>query len=225
MFGRKRKFDRSLRERGVPPEQETAREADEVTTTGPYDITDAPELSGTVLDFGALKVPMRPGFEVRLEMNAKGELSGVSLIRPGSIMQLGVFAAPRSGGAWETIREDIVAEISKGGGTVEEAEGPFGPELRATLISPAGSQPARFLGVDGPRWFVRALIAGSAATTDEEAEDFLEVFRSLVIDRGVEPKPVREPIPLKLPAELAAQVQNATEQARARAGQAGPAQS
>ena len=224
MFGRKRKFDRSLRERGVPPEHETAREADDVITTGPYDIADAPEMSGTVLDFGALKVPMRPGFEVRLEMNAKGELSGISLLRPGSIMQLGVFAAPRSGGAWEGIREDIVAEITKAGGTVDDAEGPFGPELRATLVGPAGSQPARFVGVDGPRWFVRALIAGSAATTDEAAADFLDLFGGLVVDRGVEPKPVREPIALKLPAELAAQVQTAAEEARARAGESGPAQ-
>ena len=58
----------------------------------------------------------------------------------------------------------------------------------------------RFLGVDGPRWFLRALIAGPLATDAAAAEDFEEAFRHVVVVRGTEPLPVKEPVPLQLPA-------------------------
>lgn len=216
MFGRRRKIDRTLRERGVPPETAVSEPVDEITTDGPYDISDAPDLDG-YLDFGALKVHVTTDFEVRLEMSQAGELNGVSLLRDGTVMQLGVFAAPRSGGAWEGIRDDIVAEIGRSGGQVEEVDGQFGPALLATLQTPAGTQPARFIGVDGPRWFLRALIAGAAAHDEQRCAPFFELFRTTVVERGSEPKPVREPITLKLPDALAEQVQQAAAQAREQA--------
>lgn len=217
MFGRRNKIDRALRERGVPPEVASHESIELDRTTGPYDIEDAPEDLSAHMDFGALKVKVTPGFEVRLEMTQSGELNGVSLLRDGTVMQLGVFAAPRSGGAWEAIRGDIVAEIGRSGGQVSEQDDEFGPTLIATLNTPNGKQAARFIGVDGPRWFLRALIAGAAAHDDQSCAPFLDVFREIVVERGTDPKPVREPITLRLPAALAEQVQQASVQARAQA--------
>lgn len=211
MLGRRRKFDRALRERGVPPEVAPVEHEERGVTDGPYDVLDAPEDEGPTLDFGALIIPIDPRFEVRLEIATDGSVGGVSLMREGSILQLGVFAAPRSGGAWDAIREDIVAEIEKNGGRQEEIEGEFGPELRAVINNEGGRQNARFIGVDGPRWFLRALIAGPAATDDDLAADFLDVFRKVVVNRGNEPKPVREPLTLQLPAALASQVEDAAD--------------
>lgn len=219
MFGRRSKIDRALRERGVPPEVATATEVESGLTSGPYDIADAPEDMSTYLDFGALKVQVKPGFEVRLEMTQTGQLNGVSLLRQGTIMQLGVFAAPRSGGAWDLIRGDIVAEITRTGGELTEQDSEFGPMVIATLNTPNGKQPARFIGVDGPRWFLRALIAGAAAHDDAACEPFLEIYRAVVVERGNDPKPVREPITLSMPAALAEQVQQAQATAAAQAAQ------
>ena len=217
MFGRRNKIDRTLRERGVPPEVAAHESVETEATTGPYDIGDAPEDLTGHMDFGALKVKVAPGFEVRLEMAQSGELNGVSLLRGGTVMQLGVFAAPRSGGAWDAIREDIVSEIGRSGGTFQEQTGEFGPTVIATLNTPNGQQAARFIGVDGPRWFLRALIAGAAAHDDDACAPFLEVFREIVVERGTEPKPVREPITLRLPTALAQHVQQASLEARAKA--------
>lgn len=217
MFGRRSKIDRTLRERGVPPEVEHADEVTSEATTGPFDIKDAPDDLDGYLDFGALKIRITSDFEVRLEMTQGGELNGISLLRPGSIMQLGIFAAPRSGGAWDAIREDILGEIRKTGGSVSEAEGRFGPEIIATLKNPAGDQPARFIGVDGPRWFLRALIAGPVAHDEQQVEPFYEALSRTVVERGAEPKPVREPITLRLPQALADQVEQAAASARQQA--------
>lgn len=219
MFGRRNKIDRALRERGVPPEVAAHDAVEGTETTGPFDIADAPDDLSGYLDFGALKIKVAPGFEVRLEMTKSGELNGVSLVRAGTVMQLGVFAAPRSGGAWDAIREDITGEIGRTGGEFEERQDEFGPALIATLNTPNGKQAARFIGVDGPRWFLRALLAGAAAHDEQASEPFLAIFRSIVVDRGTEPKPVREPITLRLPPALAEQVQNASAQAQARAVQ------
>ncbi len=209
MLGRRKKIDRALRERGVPPEVTPLEREDRESTDGPYDVLDAPSSDEPTLDFGALIVPVDPRFEVRLEIATDGSVGGVSLMRDGSILQLGVFAAPRSGGAWDEIRSDIASEIERNGGSRQQIDGEFGPELRAVIMNDGGSQNARFIGVDGPRWFLRALIAGPAATDDDAAADFLELFRKVVVNRGTEPKPVREPLTLELPAALASQVEEA----------------
>jgi hypothetical protein len=66
--------------------------------------------------------------------------------------------------------------------------------------------PARFVGVDGPRWFLRAVVSGRAAIEPAAADAVHEVIRTAVIDRGDEAMPPRELLPLRLPdAEGAAQ--------------------
>jgi hypothetical protein len=84
-------------------------------------------------------------------------------------------------------------------------------------------RPARFLGVDGPRWFLRAMITGPAAADPEAAAVLEDVFRDIIVVRGHEPMPVREQLPLALPPQAAAQVaqqQAARQAARQAAGRA-----
>jgi hypothetical protein len=68
--------------------------------------------------------------------------------------------------------------------------------------------PARFFGVNGPRWFLRGVLSGPGAErTGSGAPSALEdAFRSVVVVRGNEPMPVREALPLSLPPEAAAQL-------------------
>jgi hypothetical protein len=59
---------------------------------------------------------------------------------------------------------------------------------------------ARFVGVDGPRWFLRGVIAGEGATDPDAAAKIEDLFRSIVVVRGTAPMPPRDLIPLKMPA-------------------------
>lgn len=194
------------------PPWETKRPHEAVPTTGPYDVADSPD-GGERLDLGALRVPVEEGLEIRVEVGEDGQVIGVTLLNPTGQMQLGVFAAPRKDGIWDEIRAEIKASISTQGGTVSEQDGEFGTELAGRLPVPGGLTPVRFLGVDGPRWFLRAMLAGAPAVEAEQARPFLDTFRGLVVVRGADPLPVREPVPLQLPKEAAEQLAAATEAA------------
>jgi hypothetical protein len=216
-FGRRRnRIDRSLRERGVPPEpQQREREVEE--TSGPYDAADAPQDGVPRIDLGSIRLPALPGTDLRVELNKQQKVVGATLRAGDSLLQVSAFAAPRADGIWDSVREDLATSASGQGGSLREVEGPFGPELAGTILTPAPTQPgqpagqpvrraARFLGVDGPRWFLRGLITGPAAESAEAAATLESIFRGIVVVRGNAPMPVREQLPLTLPAQAAAQL-------------------
>ena len=68
-----------------------------------------------------------------------------------------------------------------------------GPDGR-TVFSPA-----RFIGVDGPRWFLRAVLSGRAAIDEDAASVLLDVVRATVVVRGDEAMAPRELLALRLP--------------------------
>ncbi|WP_029429993.1 DUF3710 domain-containing protein [Blastococcus sp. URHD0036] len=231
-FGRRRnRIDRSLRERGVPPEpQIRAREVEE--TAGPYDEADAPDDGRARIDLGALRLPAVGGMELRVDVNQQQKVVGATMRYGESLLQVSAFAAPRATGIWDDVRADLAVSASGQGGSLTEVEGPFGPELAGHVrVSPPAQpgQPApapvrratRFLGVDGPRWFLRGMISGPAAESAEAAAPLEEVFRGIVVVRGTEPMPVREQLPLTLPPQAAAQVA-AQQAARQQGGAAAP---
>jgi hypothetical protein len=172
---------------------------------GPWDAGDDVPAAERI-DFGSLLVPVTEGAEVQLSM-ADDQAAWVTVVRGNSGLQLQAFAAPKSGGLWDDVREEIAAEITKAGGEWEEADGPFGTELRARIVpaEPApggGRQPVRFLGVDGPRWFLRGVISGPAALRDTEAGPLEEVFAGVVVVRGDHPVPPRDLLEIQLPEQV-----------------------
>lgn len=172
---------------------------------GPYDAGDAPTDEIPRIDLGSLKVPMVDGVEVRLDMDeVSGEPTQLVLADGESMMQLGVFAAPRSSGIWAEIRNEIADSLKDTGGSAEEVDGPFGTELVASV--PTGDPtvpfaPARFVGVDRPRWFLRGLLSGPAAVDGGAAERLVFALRGTVVVRGTDAMPIRDPLPLRLPPE------------------------
>lgn len=186
------------------PDDGTDVPAAQVRPQGPWDAEDAPE--GERLDLGALQVTVLPGVEVRLEVSPEGQVVAVTFVHGDSTAQLNVFAAPRTEGIWDEVRAEIAASLNEGGGRASEGQGAFGTELRAIVPNEVPGQgvvpmPARFIGVDGPRWFLRGLLAGPAATEESAAELLIEMVRGVVVVRGTDPLPAREPLPIVLPAE------------------------
>jgi hypothetical protein len=174
---------------------------------GPYDVSDAP--AGVPrLDLGSLQIPQVDGAEVRIQASQEGQIQQVVIVHGESALQLGVFAAPRSAGIWEEVREEIRKQLFNDGVAAEQAAGEYGVELRARVRSPEGIADIRFVGVEGPRWLVRAVYQGPAAVDPAVAGPLTECLRGLVVDRGDEAMPVREPLPLRLPREMAEQAGN-----------------
>jgi hypothetical protein len=169
-----------------------------VPDRGPYDAAAAPA-GVRWLDLGSLRIPAVPEVEVRVQANSGGTIQQVVLVHRDSALQLGVFAAPRTEGIWDEVRAEIRNSLLADGATADEAEGEYGIELRARIRTQEGATDLRFVGVDGPRWMVRGVYQGPAATDPAGAGPLAACLEGLVVDRGQEAKPVREPLPLRLP--------------------------
>jgi hypothetical protein len=173
---------------------------------GPWDSTAAPDAELERVDLGGILVPIVDGMELRAEI-ADDRVVAATLIVERSAIQIQPFAAPRTMGIWDDVREEIAAGILQGGGEVQSGEGRFGTELVATVPvalpdGTSGFQVARFLGVDGPRWFLRAVITGEGAVDDAARTPLEELFAEIVVVRGEDAMAPREPIELRLPGQL-----------------------
>lgn len=185
--------------------------------TGPLDSGDPGVSTEGYLDLGAFRLPSRPDLKIRLDVDkTSGAVAAVTVQSDASSVQLTAFAAPRSAGVWDDVRPEIAAAVSSGGGSTEERQGSFGTELvaRVPTTLPDGRrvlQVQRFCGVDGPRWFVRAVFSGPevlqslGATLPAElaargrGPHLEDLVRSLVVVRGTDPMAPREPLPLRIP--------------------------
>ncbi|HWF81703.1 MAG TPA: DUF3710 domain-containing protein [Streptosporangiaceae bacterium] len=171
---------------------------------GPWDIADNFPATERV-DCGSLLIPLRDGFDVQINV-AEEQDAWVAVVHEHSGMQLQAFAAPRTGGLWKEVRHEIVENVAESGGRCQEADGQFGVELIAQVpISAEGEtpeiQPVRFLGFDGPRWFLRGVISGPGASDKTLNETFDALFADVVVVRGDYPAPPREQLEIRLPEE------------------------
>ena len=166
--------------------------------TGPWDVTDAPERPESVgrIDLGSLRVPAVDGMQIRLE-NPGGpgrEISAAVLVLAGSTLELRAFAAPRTAGIWDELREDIIAELGRAKARVRVDDGEYGSEILAhvpvrTPDGRDGTVAARFIGV----------LQGPAATDGAAARALREVFADTVVVRDGAARPPREILPLHAP--------------------------
>lgn len=180
---------------------------------GPFDSSEANPAKRYV-DLGAIRIPAREGLGLRLEVEEKTKrLVAVALDFEDSTLQVQAFAAPRSEGLWHPIRRQLAEQVAKQGGTAKEVKGRLGPILDTKIpVVARGSQgagqtrAARFMGVDGPRWFLRGVLTGPALRDPTAAARMEKLFRSIVVVRGDGPMPPRELLTLVVPKAMAGQV-------------------
>lgn len=192
-----------------------ALDAQDWRGAGPYDISevdlDEPLTGQPRIDLGSMIVTGFSGAELRLQVQEETEtIVSAMLVHGDSALELGAYAAPRSGGLWAELREEMIASTVEAGGSTSLAEGPFGIELRRivpvrTPEGEEGYQPSRMWVVEGPRWLLRGIVYGQAALADgvePPAAQFVSAYRQVVVRRGDEAMAPGDLLPLQLPADL-----------------------
>lgn len=218
MFGRKKKTDVDEETTSFfGDENDESVEIDEVEddlevtgdefgdeSEGPYDISeidsDDPTAGrdGQRLDLGSVLVPMPTGGQLQVEMAPNGSPQAVHLVTEHGRITVAAYAAPKSPGQWREVVAELAQSLRDDNSAVSVENGPWGRELAAVTAN----MDLRFIGVDGPRWMVRCVVAGPSGSTAANAPLVAiarDILRDTVVNRGSEPHPVRTPLPVVLP--------------------------
>ncbi len=186
----------------TPPWEARSRE-DPAATTGPFDERDAPDDDVPRADLGSLRIPVDTGLDLQVEVNEQDQqIIAASLVSQVGSMQLMLFAAPRNEGIWDEVRAEMAEPAHPAARQAGRAVRPVRPRAgRDAQRRRPRAVPVRFLGIDGPRWLLRAMLVGAAADPGQ-AEVFEQALRQVVVVRGTVPLPVREPVPIVLPKDV-----------------------
>jgi hypothetical protein len=170
-------------------------------SAGPFDITELIQVRPSI-DFGAIQLPLRDDVVYKLEVEeATNKIVALTVEHNGSSLQLQAFSAPGSDGVWHEIRSTLEQSILTQNGRTEQVVGPLGPELNAQIPNADGGfRLAKFIGVDGPKWFLRGVISGIALGDVLSMSHIIDIFRSVAVVRGNQPMPPKELLELTAPA-------------------------
>lgn len=187
---------------------------------GPFDedaVDNLDELTedATFLNLGSVLVPIPEGGQVQVELAPTGAVNNVFIAVAGGRIAINAFAAPRSPGQWRSVVTELSESLRGEGAQVAVEQGPWGREVHGQ----AKSGDLRFIGVDGPRWMVRCVVVGPQGAVGADTDLVTvarEVLRGTVVRRGGEPMPVRTPLKVTLPRELADKLAGAQQEAAAK---------
>jgi hypothetical protein len=170
-------------------------------SVGPFDISELVQVRPSI-DFGAIQLPLRDDVVYKLEVEeATSKIVALTVEYNGSALQLQAFSAPASDGVWHEIRSSLEQSILAQNGRTEQVVGPLGPELNAQIPNvDGGFRLAKFIGVDGPKWFLRGVISGLALGDVLSMSHVIDIFRSVAVVRGSQPMPPKELLELVAPA-------------------------
>lgn len=170
--------------------------------SGPFD-AEAPDDGIARLNLGSLLLPVPEGAQLQVKMAQPGVVEAIFVITPSGQFTVQAYAAPRSGGLWEEACGELAEQLKSQGASVRSASGEWGQELMATI----GEMAMRVIGVDGPRWMLRAHVAGPQDQAAQAAHSLRTMVRGTVVIRGSQPWPVSEPLPIQLPPEIAQHIE------------------
>jgi hypothetical protein len=170
---------------------------------GPYDISEVGVLV-PYLDFGSIRIAPKQDLQIRADIEESTKrMIALTIEKAGHRIQLQAFASSKAAGIWGDTMAAIESGISAQGGNCERLDGLLGPELRAQVtIEEKGEKifrESRFIGVDGPRWFLRGVLSGPELYLQSNYEALVEIFRATAVSRGNIAMPPGELLPLTLP--------------------------
>lgn len=130
---------------------------------GPWDVNDenVPDYD-EYLDLGAYYLPFLQHIELRIKASrATRAVLGSTTTYYNSSLEVEAYAAPKTMGLWEDWREDFLAANPK----AKAVDGVFGTEILLPVeVSGGKTVLTRIVGVDGPRWMLRGIFSGTAAS-------------------------------------------------------------
>lgn len=168
---------------------------------GPRSFEDVDATIG-YLDHGALRIPAIHGMRVEpLGTLNQGVAPGIRLTIGTSLVEVEVYAAPKSGGVWDTMRQSLRDLADHHGAHVEEKRTRYGIEHLITIpvTMPDGGKGqtyVREIGHEGPRWVSRIKILGQAAVDPQMGVEFEKLIDRIVVVRGAEPRARLEILPV-----------------------------
>jgi hypothetical protein len=201
------KFRRKSAAQPVQPASEPEPVAAPEPGSGPFDVDDVDvERDGVErVDLGSLLVVPRQGRDIRIQVDESTQaVQSVVIAGQDGAVEVKAFAAPRNGDLWSQVRPQIAADMAQRGGIATEQEGRFGTELacQLTVKRPDGTratQPSRIVGINGPRWLLRATFLGRPAVDPESAGEWEDILADVVVRRGGGAMPVGDPLPITMP--------------------------
>lgn len=213
LFGRRKRAEREeyeaeasyeeYDEQGDGDVDEPEFEGDLFEYAGPHDVDEAPDDGVTRLDLGSIRLPVPEGAQLQVEMDQNKAVRAVHVVTPLGQLTVNAYAAPKSGGLWREVSTELAEQLRGDGATVRTAKGEWGLELLAAV----GEVSLRFVGVDGPRWMLRGVVAGPPEVADGSAHALYDLVRGTVVVRGDQPMPVRTPLPVELPPAIAQHIE------------------
>ena len=180
-------------------------ESEAAPVTGPFDVDDLPAGDGERVDLGSLLLLPDGQRELRIQVDeSTGAVESVLLAGPDGALDIRAFAAPRNGDLWSDVRPQIAGEMAQRGGTATEREGRWGTELLCQLPTrrpdgTAAMQPSRVIGINGPRWMLRATLLGRPALEAETSGAWEDAIATIAVRRGDGAMPVGDVLPIRLP--------------------------
>lgn len=175
---------------------------------GPWDVSeldDRPSHTAARLDLGGVRIRPVAGMKVQMQVDKNsGQATSVMLVNDQGALQLMVIAAPKSKPLWPQTMRALRSDADRRGGTAQDGKGPWGPVLRMALPATTadgkqGVQPSVVLGIDGPRWLLRATLIGRAAVDQEQMNRMMAIVQDTVVVRGDQPMAPGEVIALTPP--------------------------
>jgi hypothetical protein len=177
---------------------------------GPFDIEDFDSPEQAVLgrlDLGSVLIPMPPGGQIQVEFNEAGAPTAIWVVTPNGRFTVAAYAAPKPVGLWREVAAELAEALRNDNAAVSIQDGPWGREVVGS-----GAGAVRFIGVDGYRWMIRCVVNGMPQSMPALEAEAREALADTVVRRGDTPLPVRTPLPVELPEELAAQMRAAAAQ-------------
>lgn len=159
------------------------------------------------LDLGSLRIPFIDDMKLELDLDQEtNQVVSVSISIADSIASIQAFSAPSDEDAWPSVRDAILSQLTEQHVETKVELGRFGTEIHSFMptLDQHGVehvQDIRFVGIDGPRWFLRCTIGGMAAKPSKDSELIDNLIATIKVIRGDSPMPPGELLPLEIPNE------------------------